>query len=360
MAGIFACTTDDLLGVSNQFKNRRYDAFWDKYLKCESIDERIKIFKEAHSEFPEDWNIVCELCCDMSQKPEYIQELRNMVVQAMEKCNDSVIKKSVFNAYVRSNDTDERVFDIIDKYYAVNDSEHITALLVRYTDNKNQVMYNRLLQRFKSSNLISDLISNSVIFPDMSPELNLKRVTAILKFVNSLCYADETKIKNLISGDGNPDMWFELRTLCGVFLAAVLFKIGKLHEAYDCLEQVVSLIEIFFTMPNGTRISLGPNFNELDAVVKKSVASIYCFNGIKMDNLMICAEYVNNMIPDVIKPNTDIYERYKSKYQTANFDIGMAYLELVNKRDNWFSSVKDEPRFKNCVQRIRRVAFKQK
>ena len=351
IAGFFGVTTDELLGVSGVFAQERKRRYWREHDSLTDISKRIALFKQAFAEFPNEWRFALHLCYDMQSDPEYLDEIRRIVYDALDKCTDQELR-SHFIIMFSEVESDERIGGFLEKYTIEHDLSFGQMLEQRYfkrgEHDKLLIMEQKnAVKRMEA--ILSDVIDSTV--KEKDPVATVGRIRANLDFLNTYLGIDEvSKQQHPVSGDGTPDLWFEVRVKNGVRLSCRLAALGKTEEALYVLEDLTELYEKFFTMPAGTCIGY-----RLDTLgLLNATAMPYALNNEVFDG----QEY------DVIN-TIEIHYLDRTGEKSEDDDVDKRFFAdqcfgdilVYNKEKQWFNPIREHPRFISCMERMRKVAF---
>ena len=90
IAGFFGVTIDKLLGISSEARERRMDEYYTELRKITDRKERLALLRKQHAEFPDAWGVVSDMVYEMTFIPECLDEMREIVDDALKNCNDNL------------------------------------------------------------------------------------------------------------------------------------------------------------------------------------------------------------------------------------------------------------------------------
>ncbi len=345
IAGFFGVTVDKLLGVSSEARERRMGEYDTELRKITDRKERLSLLRKQHAEFPEEWGVVNSMVYEMTFIPECLDEMRDIVDDALKNCSDNLWRENMIFSYLRSEPDEDKANAFIEKYAS------------RYDMRKIQLLDNRYASRKEYEKLKS--VRQKIFFEEL--EHSLYRLTEHINGDTSASYENCRLVLELIenfSGNRvrtNPDMWISIRLLVMLRLANNCFTLSKIDEGFIILDEAITLFENFFAIEDGTVLTYGsPKFDKLSAIAKKEV-----FYGITEFSGMIA----KSMMMNLIYQTPISYVNKESKYGDMEGLTGvMAFSEHtyndVLKNASWygFGKVKDDPRYIALCERAKAVS----
>ena len=341
MSALFGVTADELIGVTKAEELNAPEEYYNKLNSTTDAKERFELLKVAHRDYPNDYNIfafLCEETREIEQKRKYAEEL-------LERCQNPIIRWGVVSDLIQYETDEEKLNDYLDRYTTGEDMSRNRMLLRRYEYRKEYSKYEPLKQLLSFHDLTNNVFS--YLTPKSpqgrSVETELRSAKMRLKIINVLCEMDD---KNLVTGDGQSDLWVENRWHWGVRYCCYLSGSGRTDEALNVLEDLTDYIERFLSFKDGTVLEFrSPAFSALEGkltsyysrqweagedYLKEKIIriSITAKSGVKLDipyNVHFCC-------------NIDFYP--------LTIDRGW----------EWFDPIRNTDRFKACLERLKKFA----
>ncbi len=248
IAEFFGVGIDELMGAT---KEERKEASEDYYLRLNrTVDpkERLSLLQEIHREYPKDATIIWNLC----SVTENLEEKRRLTELLTQVCDD-----------------DTRIFipQAIGWLINAEQEDRVEALLQKYTVELSLCREMRLEERYRyrgeweNYELIKQNNLRKALLETVFPRL-VKDYPEKIDAKNSL-FASQMRLavidlltgntgKNTVSGDGTPDLWYPVRLQTGFRLSAQLSALGETEKALEILEDITSLYEKFWMLPDKT------------------------------------------------------------------------------------------------------------
>ncbi len=346
IAGYFGVTVDSLLGVSSEARIRRMDEYTAELRKLTDRKDRLNLLRKQHAEFPEEWRIVSDMIYEMIYIPECINEMREMVEDALKNCNENLWRENIIFSYLRAEPDEAKANSFIDKHASHYDMRKIELLDDRYYERKEFDKLKRIRQKKSFDELEHSLFRlTERINGDIAA--SYKNCLQVLSFIEHFSYnSDRT----------NPDMWVNIKLQVMLRLANNCFMLSKNDEGFAVLDEAITLFENFFALENGTVLTYGsPLFDELTAKTKKECFyQITEFSGMIVTSMMMSLVYKN--------PIAYVNEEEKYIYDMDEFSSRMFFSDHVYKNIlkyaiwDGFSRVKDDPRYIALNERAKNVS----
>ena len=346
IAGFFGVTVDKLLGVSSEARERRMDEYNTELRKITDRKKRLALLRKQHAEFPEEWDVVNSMVYEMTFIPECLDEMREIVDDALKNCSDNLWRENMIFSYLRSEADEGKANAFIEKYAS------------RYDMRKIQLLDNRYAARKEHEKLKS--VRQKILFEEL--EQSLYRLTEQINGDPQASYENCRHVLDFIEHfSGNlertkPDMWISVRLSVMLHFANNCFTRSKEDEGFAVLDDAITLFENFFALENGTVLTYGsPMFDKLSAITEKEV-----FYGITEFSGMIAKSMKMNLAYQT--PIGYVNEDEKYIYDMEGFTKVMVFSEHtyndVLKNASWygFGKVKDDPRYIALCQRAKAVS----
>ena len=266
IANVFGITTDELLGVpliNAENKKAAYRREADAFPR--GSRERISVLRRACTEFSFDWELTYSLCRELIESgADGYPEACSTAYKALEKCRGGKWRYD-FTSLIAQTESDERVFDFLDRHTSDIDSRRDNLLAWRYLTRENYDLYLAMTQKHRifalNSILNGPVIDAETLADNEKPitpdhERRIRVLSANLAYVNSVIgIDDEVSRCHPIIGDGVPDMWFITRYKNGFTLMSRLAAVGLIDEALNMCNELATLIINFFTLDEGKILS---------------------------------------------------------------------------------------------------------
>ena len=346
IAGFFGVTVDNLLGVSSVARERRMDEYTAELRKLKDRKERLKLLRKQHAEFPDEWQIVNSMIYEMIYIPECIDEMREIVEDALKNCNDNLWRENIILSYLRAEPDEDKANSFTDKHASHYDMRKIELLDDRYYERKEYDKLKRIRQKKSFDELehslfrLTERINNDI-------EVSYKNCSYMLNFIDHFSNnSNRTK----------PDMWVNIKLQVMLRLANNCFILSKNDEGFTVLDEAVTLFENFFALEYDTVLTYGsPLFDKLTAKTEKE-----CFHQITEFSGIIVTSKMMNLV--YLYPNAYVNEEEKYVYDMDGFSGRMIFSDHIYKNilkyASWdgFSRVKDDPRYIALSERAKNVS----
>ena len=346
IAGFFGVTVDKLLGISSEARERRMDEYDTELRKITDRKERLALLKKQHAEFPDAWGVVSDMVYEMTYLPECLDEMREIVDDALKNCNDNLWRENMIFSYIKSELNEEKANAFIEKY------------ATRYDMRKTQLLDHRYSVRGEHEKLKS--IRQKIMLTDL--ESSLLRLTERIDGDIAMSCDNCLQVLSMIehfSGNHdrtNPDMWVHIKLQVMLRLANNYFMITKKDEGFGILDEAVTLFENFFALEDGTVLTYGsPKFDKLSAITEKEV-----FYGITEFSGMIAKSMMMNLVYQT--PIGPVNEEATYGYDMEGFKCKMVFsdhtYENVLKNASWdgFAKMKNDSRYTALRERAKAVS----
>ncbi len=253
IAGYFDITVDELLGTAQVGKELRYDEYTLRIKELREQgkeEERIKLLRQMHAEFPDEYEIVCEFCSSVFRCPEYLDEAREMVYDGLSRCTDTLTRERMIIWFSRI-ESEELLPNFLAEHSSIHDMREIRLLQLRYQALGEHDKYNLARQGYMAElfRMCFTVLTDSRGCDCEENELILRNAAKCIDTLSG-CKGDKP-----ISGDGVPDLWIDVRCELGVRLIKVLTKNGKTDEAAAVFKDMTELIEKCYALADGTELS---------------------------------------------------------------------------------------------------------
>ena len=143
-----------------------------------------------------------------------------------------------------------------------------------------------------------------------------------------------------VSGDGIPDLWYPVRLQVGFRYAAQLTALGKGEQALDVLEDITSLYEKFWNLPDQTVLTYrSPVLDKIEARIYKcrlpSPIATPDYSNAKFN-----ARTLHSITEDV-----DLHDVFWSVWDYSSLVLRSGW--------EWFDPIRHHPRYLACIARMK-------
>ncbi|MBQ8697191.1 MAG: helix-turn-helix transcriptional regulator [Clostridia bacterium] len=252
IAGYFGITVDELIGTAhagNELRYKEYTARIKELREQGKEEERIKLLRQMHAEFPNEYEIVCDFCSSVFRCPEYLDEAREMVYDGLSRCTDTLTRERMI-IWLSRIETEERLPDFLAEHSSIHDMREIRLLQLRYQALGEHDKYNLARQGYMAElfRMCFTVLTDAKGCDGEERELILRNAAKCIDTLSG-CKGDKP-----ISGDGVPDLWIGVRCELGVRLMRTLTKSGKTDEAAAAFKDMTELIEKCYALADGTEL----------------------------------------------------------------------------------------------------------
>ena len=343
IAGFFGVTVDEMLGVSGALREERLEKYRTEALGLpHGSDRRIAVLRQACAEFPNEWELACWLCEEIGDKPECLNEMRRLVYDAVKQCPDTFYR-GVMTYELAMAEEEDKIYDFVEQYITKTPRRLVDMMADRY-EKRGEWDKFLLFQRREAVFRIRDMfrIYTNRYAEDPSPERSYATRLAALHYLNAYSGVNEDVSRvNPISGDGVPDMWLLMRRHLGLRLAHTLSGMKRYDEALDAMEELISLYETFFSLPDGSIITYRHDpEGYLNCSLQYGEMNI---GGRDVRTAELTS--VRNDGIEAIAGESVVYSPYDC----------LSALTAVNGWE-WFNPIREHPRFRVCVDRLRKLS----
>ena len=334
IAELFGVSLEKLLGVAKEELREAPQEYYDQLNILTDKQEVLALLKKIHREYPLDEIILWKLCFHA----EDLEEQRRFTEKLLEISTTSFYRESAIGHLINKEE-EGRLVHFLDKHTASINLSRELRLEERY---RYQNDFDRYEQQ-EQINLRTGLFQ--LIFPRL-----VKSYPRELNVHNSL-WASKMRIsivdqltgnsaKNLVSGDGKPDLWFSERLQTGLRLSCQLAEAGDKESALLALEDLTALYERFWTLPDGTKLTY--RCPALDLYEGEIHSEMLCGPeaGPKF-SVAHSAKIVRSTNPDM--PFHEVF--------WSHYDI---HPLLEEEGWIWFRSIQKEPRYISCLKRMQK------
>ncbi len=343
IAGFFSTTVDFLLGVSAEMREKRKDEYLTQLRSLTDRRERLALLRRQRAEFPDAWDVVSDMMNEMTFLPDCMEEIRQIAEDAMRHCDEPIWRENIMLFYLKAEEDDGRALAFIEKWSSRYDVRKTANLRYRYMCRGEREGLKRISRKILRDNLCRALEELACRSENAEESVNLCRY--VLDFLDHLsgCTDRET-----------PDMWFNTRMRCLMYLADACFMLGLDDEGFGALETAVGLLENLFALPNGTVLTCGtPKLDCLSAKTSKEVYyQVTEFTGMIAESMMMNLVYETPVGEADTAGNTvhdmEGFER-EMVFSRHTYEL------LRGASPDGFARVKDDPRYRAVLARAKAV-----
>ena len=278
------------------------------------------------------WFVKLDTYC----QPEILPEVRLTVEKVLEGNYPQYIKSHTVE-YFSTIENDENIKGFLDKYSTESDTSRATLLRKRYRAKCDWEKAEHARQIHLMNIFGMDLVGTTQCWRSMTDPYNVdetvKTGETMLELLHKLndCRPDPA---HPVSGNGELDFWVENRITAGLVLSCALGMKGRKSEAFNVLEDTVSLIEKAMSITESAVLKCSsPWLNEMEWTAQRMPA-----NEDISDHIWLNHE---SGVTCFVEPN--IY--YNILVNCRGYD----------ERFKWFSSLKDDPHYDECIQRLHKL-----
>lgn len=342
IAKFFGISVDQLLNIPNEIHEA-------------NAKEAIEQLRIATGTFPIDSSKIIKLIRDIRNNyldtdaffyfwfvrldtyglPEILPEIRLTVEKVLEGNYPQYIKSAAIEHFAEIED-DENIEAFLDKYSTETDTSRQTLLRNRYMS-KCQWEKAEAARQLNLANIFDQLLWSSRCWRNMTDPYDIDEAVKVaeirlflLNKINDHC----SDAKHPISGNGKIDFWVEARINIGMIYACALGMKERTDEAFTVLEDTVTLIEQAMKINEKTTLTCAsPWLKDVKFEAQRMPA-----NDNFSENIWVVHD---TGLSFFIAPN--IYHNI------------LVNCQGYDERFKWFSSLKDDPRYTVCIERLQRL-----
>ncbi len=351
LAAFFDVSTDVLMGVekSTMEQNLARDK---KRLRMgfDTLEEELVFAEECHRMYPHDLEIQDTLIYRLSYYPERHAEMRRLIREYIEHPDADKEDIDQLIRLLISTERDEDLPAALEKYaveYDLSRSELLAWRFAKQGDSDTARKYRHwhtllLLSRLFGAGMT---LRNDIFRYSPDAERILLRNLGILNFLTG------TEGQNLVTGDGEPDLWYGNRLAWGFQLAGNYVLSGRIDEAFAVLDSVVRLYEKFYALPEGTVLTYRcPDLAELRETLRYGVRNpedVFDFS----ENLHRC------MRSDEAFCGVDLMYRRKNGEEEYDHHVECAAWDAAPLDWECFDAIREDERFQAYVRRMEKYVI---
>ena len=363
----FGVTTDELMGVNQAFRETKFNEEW-KIFRQKEIEEDVPALidrlRELYRNFPDKPAVLVRLLAYLSPNDgEYYPEQRELTEKLLKMEMASQSDRDYAKEWLITDAPESELSELLARFSTELDMRR-EALLERRCwlgcKGMGEMDIQTAANGYKQYHLLSLIydvfkrLSHVMDHPTAEEAIaNCERaVRRQLELINLFA---GTSGMNLVSGDGEPDLWYSERVDAGLRLSCYCASTDRKEEALQHLEDTTRLFERFYSMPEGTKLTFRcPELDRLSLTWYTDVRSREDVENFT-DGLMLCkrAEETFYGLP-MYYERKDGKEEFDHNVECPVWD--MYPLEAEHGWE-WFDPIRDDPRFKACVERMRRFVI---
>lgn len=338
MSNLFDVTADELIGFSKTDDGKAPESVHRELCSIRNAGDHNKLIEQlriAHRDYPQDPCMHAWLC----DETEDLKEKRKLACELLDSCSDPYYRWSVMDTVVSEEEDEELLKEFLDRYSTYDDTSRFYLLCRRYEARGEHSKYELLKQWQLYSNLVGPVLTS--LRPDRSTDHDVKKSIKAsemrLGIINLLA---ETTDKDLVVGDGEPDLWFPERWDAGTRHCCYLSGSGRTEEALKVLEDLTDLAEKFMSLPEGTRLDFRTfSLSSLSGTLKIDYSHV---QGQTEKHIRYCYR----LLPEEIDPTEESLVCFCPNYDFYQLTADCGW--------GWFDPIRNTDRFKACLERLKK------
>lgn len=338
IARYFSVKIDELFGIPEENKKAEFKALMKELTELgeDDTERAIEIMRAVRAGYDLN-NTFGDLCNNLrysqvKKTATLTDELRRMS-EAFFECNPDANTKTIALQNFVQLEEEQYIPALLDRYASSEDATRDSLLYERYLY-RDEFDKLEVCRQRKNYRMIDELINGNISWKDWRAPNDVHfafwKNNLLLDFLHGLNNETPTAEHPISCGKG-PDIFLDQRVLLGELRTCYLATLGKTEEAYQTLEDTVSLMEQAYALPNGAMLK--SNTRALPTlelkVDRRKTALYYTFNG---GGSELCDMWG-------ITPEID-YERLTSKPGWA-----------------WLNPIRGDERFKALAERVKRLTL---
>lgn len=361
IARFFGVSTDELMGVSRAFREAKFNEEWEIFrIKQEDADTAIDRLRKIHRDFPEKPQPLVRLLLYLSEDDgENYAEQRELTEKLLKMETASQSDRDYAKKWLIMSAPESDLPELLTSF-ATGEDMRREALLdarcgfgskgagemdVQTAGNgyKQYYLLSLIYGIFRRLAHVQDHPSQEEAITDCERAVRRK-----LELINLFA---GTSGMNLVSGDGEPDLWYSERVDAGLRLSCYCASTDRKEEALYHLEDTTRLFERFYSMPEGTKLTFRcPEMDRLSLTWYTGVRNPEDVKNFK-DGLVLCkrSEETFFSLP-MYYDRKDGMEEFDHNVECPVWDM---YPLEAEQGWEWFDPIRDNPHFKALVARMR-------
>lgn len=248
LSEFFDVTVDKLIGCDKNGKQERLAKAWELVLSTELPEEKYTYLMQIREDFRHEWKASVLILHLIYANGFHREVMREIALDVLQNCTDGDFRREAFFYYTALEDEVYITEEFLSKH-AGGDFDKAFLLSNRYLYreewNKYEVYRKRCLL-YQFNDMFSWGLRTKL---DLNAEKSVSAQKIGLSIINSLCEITPTYP---VSGDGKVDLWTEDRIWMGLRLSCALASSGRKEQAFETLEDTVTLIEHLVSVAEGT------------------------------------------------------------------------------------------------------------
>ncbi len=355
LADLFGITLDELMGHTQSAKEQRLSRLWDEGEAIEDPEARFEHLARMKAEFPEQWSVVKEMLNLIARHGIRREELRALTMEVLEKCPNESYRWDATKIFLHNAEEEDITSDFLNRYTQRFDRNSL--LETRYLNRKDWPRYEEMRQRnllYQLLTLLNERLGRTT--PASAPEsLRIQMTSMQILHLLTGYYAEPSDgLAGIV--DPQPDLWFAVKYWTGLRLSCALTALGRTEEALDILENTVTAMETFFSLPTGSVLSYRtPTLDRMDAeIVSYTIKGPWCC--VELQPTDECSALTAADLA-LIRQTTEgvLYYCTAEKSRNRIWYVDVCLLEAP-KGWEWFDPIRNHPRYLACIQRLEAIS----
>ena len=349
----FGVTTDELMGVNKAAREERLKKDWEKFKNLDSTEEAAALLRKMYEENPENEEVLVRLLSHLRYCGDRDWEEQKRLTQRLYSM-DNTPKSSLDYAagWLIESAPEEELPDLLERYCHESsiDMSRDAALADRFKRNDpERAMLYRQSRHLVYLHRVMMNLNNGDRWSIADCERAIRRELAILNFLAG------TEGGDLVSGDGQPDLWYSERIKAGMRLACYCASTDRKEEAFEHLGSCADLFEKFYSLPEGTVLTYRcPELNRLKLTWYTGVRNPEDVENFD-DGLVLCKRSAEKNYGMELYYDPALHEEeFDHNVECPVWDL---YPLVAEEGWEWFNPIRDDPRFGEIVARMRRYVI---
>ena len=353
IALFFGVSTDELMGVNRAAREERLKKDWEKFKSLDSVEDAIALLRKMHEENPEDKEVLVSLLSNLrsEKKPDW-QERKRLTEKLFSMDNVQKTYRDYVAGWLIASAPEEELPALLEQYChdGAVDMSRDAVLAERFErdDPERAMLYRQSRQLMYLHRMLLNL-NNGDRWNIADCERAVRRRLALLNFIAG------TDSGNLISGDGEPDLWYSERIKAGMSLACYCASTDRKEEAFRYLDDCADLFEKFYSMPEGTVLIY--RCPELDRLKLTWYTGVRNPDDVENfgEGLVLCKRSAEKNFGMELYYDPAVHEEEFD--HNAECPVWDMLPLLAEEGWDWFDPIREDPRFKEIVKRMERFVI---